>query len=127
VLFVRDLKRLAAFYQAACELEPLRQGDDHVVLGRPGFELVVHQIPARFLAGERAGPPVRREWGTLKLCFPVGDLARTRAVVDAAGGVLDGDETAWLYEGERVGMGHDPEGNVFQVRAAADRGDAGGA
>jgi predicted enzyme related to lactoylglutathione lyase len=118
VLFVKDLRRLAAFYQAACELEPRRQDDDHVVLSRPGFELIVHRIPARFLTGVPADAPVRRrEGGTLNLCFPVADLPRARAAIASAGGVLDPEDSAWVYEGATVCKGHDPEGNVFEVRA----------
>ena len=128
VLFVKDLRRLAAFYQETCELEPVRQGDDHVVLSRPGFELVVHQIPERFLTQVPADAPVRRrEGGTLKLCFPVSDLARTRAAVASAGGVVDPVDSEWVDEGARVGMGHDPEGNVFQVRARGARAGRDGA
>jgi predicted enzyme related to lactoylglutathione lyase len=118
VLFARDLTRMADFYRETLSLEERRRDPDHVVLARPGFELIVHLIPAHVLAGAGEGAPAaRREHGRLKICFPVASLARVRQRVIASGGVMDPERTQWDYEGSTVCLAHDPEGNVFQVRA----------
>jgi predicted enzyme related to lactoylglutathione lyase len=49
----------------------------------------------------------------------VDDLDRVRRAAAARGGVLDSPETEWVYGNERTCMGHDPEGNVFQVTVPA--------
>jgi len=117
VLFARDFRRLAAFYRDVVGLTTSRQLDDHAVLSYPGFDLIVHQIPARFLTGKTTAPPRRREEGAIKLSFPVDDLDRVRRATATLGGVFDPPEREWVYGDERTCMGHDPEGNVFQVSA----------
>ena len=62
-------------------------------------------------------PPVRREETPIKLVLPVRDLGGARTAAAALGGVVDGPEREWEFQGHRVVDGHDPEGNVFQVRA----------
>jgi hypothetical protein len=49
----------------------------------------------------------------------VDDLDRVRRATAALGGVFDPPETEWVHGNERTCMGHDPEGNVFQVSAPA--------
>jgi predicted enzyme related to lactoylglutathione lyase len=120
VLFAADYLRLAAFYRDVVGLALDEQLDDHAILRYPGFTLVVHQVPARYLRNTGAAPPPRREGG-VKLWFPVGDLDRVRRSTAALGGALDPPETEWVYKNERVCKGHDPEGNVFQVSAPGDR------
>lgn len=117
VLFARDYLRLGAFYRDVVGLTLVRQLDDHAVLSYPGFDLVVHQIPSRFLTDATATSVRRREGGTIKLSFPVDDLDRVRRATAVLGGVFDPPETEWVNGDERTCMGLDPEGNVFQVSA----------
>jgi hypothetical protein len=49
----------------------------------------------------------------------VDDLDRVRRATAALGGVFDPPETELVHGNERTCMGHDPEGNVFQVSAPA--------
>jgi predicted enzyme related to lactoylglutathione lyase len=117
VLFARDYLRLAAFYRDVVGLALSGQFEDHALLNYPGFTLVVHQIPARYLKETTTTPPRRREGGAIKLWFPIDDLDRVRRSAAALGGAFDPPETEWMYGKERTCMGHDPEGNVFQVSA----------
>jgi predicted enzyme related to lactoylglutathione lyase len=117
VLFARDFRRLAGFYSEVVGLALSTQRDDHAVLNRLGFDLVVHQIPARLLADTTTAPPRRREEAAIKLSFPVDDLERVRRTTATLGGVFDPPEREWTDGNERTCMGQDPEGNVFQVTA----------
>ena len=89
VLFARDFRRLAGFYSEVVGLALSKQRDDHTVLNRLGFDLVVHQIPARFLADTTTAPPRRREEAAIKLSFPVDDLERVRRTTATLGGVFE--------------------------------------
>jgi hypothetical protein len=85
--------------------------------GRWRSQLVVHRIPkhiAEAIAIE--SPPVRRESTPIKLVFWVTSLADARIASGRLGGVLDSTEREWQFEGVKVSDGHDPEGNVFQLR-----------
>jgi predicted enzyme related to lactoylglutathione lyase len=115
VLFARDFRHLATFYRDAVGAAQSRQLDDHAILSCPGFELIVHQIPARFLTATPTALPRRREEGTIKLWFPVDDLDRVRRTIATLGGVVDPPEREWVSVNERTCLGHDPEGNVFQL------------
>jgi hypothetical protein len=55
----------------------------------------------------------------VKLCFGVHGMARARALAAQFGGELNGPEREWEFRGRQVCDGHDPEGNVIQVRAEA--------
>jgi predicted enzyme related to lactoylglutathione lyase len=120
VVFARDFRRLAAFYEGVVGLAPAPRSDDHAVLSCPGFELIVHQIPAAFLSEPASALPRRREESAIKLSFPVDDLALVRRTAATLGGVLDPPDREWVNGNERTCLGHDPEGNVFQVTRAGD-------
>ena len=116
VLFAKDAASLTRFYQETLGLTLTRREDTHAVLSCPGFDLVVHQIPRAIADGitiER--PPRRRELAAIKLSFPVESLERVRSVAAPLGGLLDPATTEWSDDGAATCMGHDPEGNVFQV------------
>lgn len=120
VLFAKNRASLTTFYRETLGLVLSKEADDHAILSRPGFDLVVHQIPepiARTIT--IASPPRRREQGAIKLSFPVESLARVRATAASLGGLLDPPDTEWTDGSRTTCMGHDPEGNVFQVTAPA--------
>jgi predicted enzyme related to lactoylglutathione lyase len=56
----------------------------------------------------------------LKVCLPVASLAEARARAEALGGRLYPAQQEWQARGFRACDGHDPEGNVFQLRESAD-------
>lgn len=120
VVYAKDLDKLSAFYAAVTELSVVRVEQDHVALEGGGFELVVVAIPARIAQQiEIASPPVLREETPIKLIFVVHSIAAARALAPLHGGELNPRESEWELPGGRVCDGHDPEGNVIQLREIA--------
>lgn len=120
VLFVTDVVRVAAFYETLAGMTRTAQDDDHVVLTLAGFELVVHRMrgepePTR----DASGTAAVREDSYTKTCLPVASIARAREVAAAHGGAIKPVDWEWAARGFRACDGHDPEGNVLQVREAA--------
>lgn len=116
VVFVRDLARMTAFYQDVLNARAGCSGDGHATLHCAGFALVLHQIPRQHAENLRSEtPPQRREQAAIKLCFPVDSIVRARRVAAERGGELDAGPPRWVVEQQKICLGHDPEGNVFQV------------
>lgn len=121
VVFAKDVERLARFYRDVAELTVVHQDKDHVVLDEAGYQLVIHAVPQPVAAAiEIAVPPVVRERTPIKICLPVSGIAHARATATALGGQVGGTAREWTARGFRACDGHDPEGNVFQVRESAD-------
>ena len=117
VLYAKNLQRLAAFYARVSRLSFSRSTKDHVVLESESFQLALVQIPEQIAESiEIQQPPVRRENTAVKLVFFIENIADVRAVVSDEGGELNPVEREWIFDGNRVCDGHDPEGNVFQFR-----------
>lgn len=117
VLYAKNLQRLAGFYARVARLSFSRSAPDHVVLECESFQLAVIQIPKHIADSiEIQEPPVRRENTAIKLVFFIESIADVRAVVSDEGGELNPMEREWIFDGNRVCDGHDPEGNVFQLR-----------
>ncbi len=117
VLYAVDMRRISAFYAAVVGLVETRRDADFVVLERGGFQLIVLSIPERLASTVTiAVPPRRREETPIKLVFVVPDVGAARQVVADHGGVLHGSDREWRFADWRVCDGHDPEGNVFQLR-----------
>jgi predicted enzyme related to lactoylglutathione lyase len=120
VVFAKDVARLAAFYEAVAGLVARERAADHVVLETPGFQLVVHGLPQRVAAAIEIGVPPRvRKDTPIKLALPVASIAAARREAAALGGRIAPPARAWEARGFRACDGHDPEGNVFQVRETA--------
>lgn len=116
VIFARDCLALAEFYRNVAVMRELSRAEDHVVLLCGAFRLIVHQIPERYAKDIAVRvPPVVRERTSIKLCFPVADLARARETAARLGGALYGPEREWRDESSILCDGYDPEGNVFQL------------
>lgn len=115
VIFAKDAKRLAAFYQRVLGAHALRTEASHVALEAQGVQLVIHAIPdevARTI--EITSPPAPREDAAIKLIFTVPSVVQACRAVEAAGGVIHGR----LWEGSDAVARDvlDCEGNVFQLR-----------
>jgi catechol 2,3-dioxygenase-like lactoylglutathione lyase family enzyme len=119
VLYVKDLARSVAFFQAVAGLREDSRGDDYVVLVCNAFELVILRTPAT-AAIELTDPPIPRTEAAVKLVFFVSDLAAARAAMLACGGVPDPVEKQWVFRGYTVSDGIDPEGNKIQLRAPGE-------
>ena len=116
VLFAKDMRTLARFYETVADMRVRRSADDHIVLESGSFQLIVHRIPehiARGITIER--PPVVRETAAIKLSLRVGSIAISRDAAASLGGSLNGTDREWTYESTTVCDGCDPEGNQFQL------------
>jgi predicted enzyme related to lactoylglutathione lyase len=120
VVYAKNAPALATFYSAVAGLSEVHAESGHVVLEASGFQLVVLAVPAHIAASIHiSSPPRRREDTPIKLVFAVGSLAASRAAAQRLGGELNAADREWQFQGTRVCDGHDPEGNVFQVRQHA--------
>jgi len=117
VLFVSDVARVSVFYREIASMHVAFADDDHVVLTFEGFELVVHRLSREpeINANIVATP---RDDSYSKLCLPVQDIEAARGIAARLGGVIKPQSFEWSARGFRACDGHDPEGNVIQVRQA---------
>ncbi|HEY6157249.1 MAG TPA: hypothetical protein VIV88_07320 [Gemmatimonadales bacterium] len=120
VLFVTNVPRMTHFYQSVAAMDLVLAEADHAILELAGLQLVIHA-----LRGEPAvapGPGGRiavREDSYVKLCLPVASIAAARHAAADLGGAFRPPEKEWQARGFRACDGHDPEGNVWQVRENA--------
>jgi hypothetical protein len=110
------MKPLAQFYKQVVGLPVAKTASDHVVLEIGTFRLTVHQIPEKYAKNIAiTSPPAVRENGSTKLAFRVESIARSRKTAAEMGGLVYGPEREWIYDGETLCDGYDPDGNVFQL------------
>lgn len=115
VLFVADVARMTRFYRDAIGMSVLHEEPSHSILATAGIELVLHALPPD-VPSTPAGEVNVREDSYLKLCFPVPDLSQAREKMRDLGGALLASAKEWEARGFRACDGHDPEGNVLQLR-----------
>jgi hypothetical protein len=113
VIFAADTERVSLFYQSITGAMRLHTDADHTVLAGGGFELTVHSLRGEPLPSV---PPIVREDTAIKLCFYVPSLARARTTASLLGGSVKPTGGEWHGRGFIACDGHDPEGNVFQLR-----------
>jgi predicted enzyme related to lactoylglutathione lyase len=120
VIYAKNISRVSEFYAGVVGLAVSQSETDHVVLESPAFQLVVHSIPQEIAASiEISNPPVRRTGTPIKLVFFVPSILASRAIAAKLGGELNPPEREWRFRQSRVCDGHDPEGNVLQLREIA--------
>lgn len=117
VLFVKNLTKVADFYEHVADLRRIHTAQDHVVLKSGSYELVVHALPPDVANSMDFDSPLTvREDCCLKLVFSIDNIAKARKSAVRLGGLLNGRDHEWRYEREVVCDGCDPEGNVVQFR-----------
>jgi len=117
VVFVKNLERVAKFYEKLLSLSVVEAESGHVVLESEAIQLVLHAIPAHIAESiSISEPPEVREETPIKLFFPVVSIAQARASAPALGGQVGPVEQEWEFRGIRACDAYDPEGNVFQLR-----------
>lgn len=120
VLFVSDVPGMTTFYRELGSMALLHQDDGHAVLQTGGVELVIHAIRGEPAPERQADGSVRvREDSYFKFCLPVASISEARVRASALGGGVKPAEHEWESRGFRACDGHDPEGNVLQVRESA--------
>lgn len=119
VVFVSDLRRVGEFYRDLANMAVVVDDESVMVLETDGFQLVIHPLRGEPSA-QRDGSPVRiREDSYLKVCLPVASIAAARAIASEKGGFIKPAQAEWEARGFRACDGHDPEGNIVQVRESA--------
>lgn len=120
VLFVADVPKMTQFYQALASMELLNEDGQHAVLEVEGFQLVIHALRGARKTAPAPGGRVRvRRDSYVKVCLPVESIAAARATASKLGGSVQPPAKEWEARGFRACDGHDPEGNVLQVRENA--------
>jgi predicted enzyme related to lactoylglutathione lyase len=117
VLYAKDLDRLVEFYSSVAGIEPQTREKGFAILGSRPSQFVILRIPRRIADTiDIVTPPELREDTALKLVFGVEDIAHSRERAAALDGAMNAVEREWEFEGSKVCDGHDPEGNIFQLR-----------
>jgi|SRR5215475_715344 len=117
VLYAKDLDLLVDFYSSVADIEPQTIEKGYAILGSGPLQFVIVRIPKRIADTiDIATPPEPRENTPIKLVFAVEDIAYARDRAAELGGAINAVEREWEFEGAKVCDGHDPEGNVFQIR-----------
>lgn len=120
VIFVKDVAALAGFYREVAAMTEVHKDKDHVVLDEGGFQIVIHGIPRKIAETIKiTAPPEIREETPIKICLPVSSIEHARTRAAELGGRIGPKTREWSARGFRACDGHDPEGNVFQVRESA--------
>lgn len=121
VLFAKDIKRVAKFYEILLDLNVVHAAADHIVLESSSAALVIHGIPAKIAAGiSIKTPPQVREETAIKPFFMIPSLAAARGIAESLGGKIAPATRQWSARGFTACDGHDPEGNVIQLRQTMD-------
>ncbi|RZI56115.1 MAG: hypothetical protein EOP14_05990 [Pseudomonas sp.] len=121
-IYAKDAKRLASFYADVLGLSPAEEGLSYILLASNQLELAIVQAPERIAQSvEVATPPRVREETPIKISFLVSDIEQIRQRVETLGGLLKEASLAWSWRGVIHIDGHDPEGNVFQLRQASGK------
>lgn len=113
VLFTRDHRKLARFYEAVTQLSVTLSDDQITILESEVFQLVIHYIPGAHATSES---PQIREDSHVKPFFPVNSIAEIRDQIAALGGKIHPHKSEWTARGFRACDAVDPDGNVIQFR-----------
>ena len=118
VLYAKNFSNLADFYQQVVTLEITARDENFVVLESETFQLTLLQIPDSIATSLKiTEPPIPRENTAIKLVFYIESIENARQIVEKLGGELQHKDKEWEFDGCLVIDGHDPEGNVFQLRS----------
>jgi predicted enzyme related to lactoylglutathione lyase len=123
VLYVRDLERMAAFYEACAGLEPGESGSGYRGLRSADWTLWLVAGDGGDEAGPGAvgtdapGPAPRRSQTPMKLVFAVPSIEAAAPRATELGGTVDGRR--WEFGGLDRRDAVDPEGNVIQLVSPA--------
>jgi hypothetical protein len=115
VVFSINVPRLAAFYEAVLDAEPLDESSEDVRLINERDEVLIHSIPKKVAKEiEITSPPIPRQNSPLKPVFDVTSLERALGHVEAMGGVVTSQGFSLNGLTRRDVL--DPDGNVIQLR-----------
>jgi predicted enzyme related to lactoylglutathione lyase len=117
VIYAKDHRTLAKFYEHVADLTQREADDENVLLDAPFFQLVILQIPARIAANITIDKPAQKRENTpIKLFLNVSSIEHARQAAKLLGGELNSADREWNFHGIKRCDGVDPEGNVFQLQ-----------
>jgi len=117
VIYAKDYRALAKFYEHVAALTQREAHEEYVLLEARFFQLVILQTPERIAAGITIEkPPRKRDNTPIKLFLNVSSIENARQMAKVLGGELNGREMEWQFRGVKRCDGIDPEGNVFQLQ-----------
>ena len=119
VIYANDLDRVAAFYERTLGVSRLEQEEGFIVVGNSSFEIAVVRMSGMPGSSEPPSSFHVRAETPLKGSYLVKNLAQAKAAAEASGGSLKPVDSAWSWRGQLHLDGHDPEGNVMQIRTSA--------
>src|SRR4051794_22885769 len=103
VIYARDPKRVAAFYEHVANMRVCHADSEYIELESNSFQLVVLKTPKRFAETiVIESPPVRREGAAIKLVLFSRSIADARDLAAKFGGVLNGPGREWQFQGHTV-------------------------
>lgn len=116
VIFVRDVGMMTRFYKELASMTLLGGDDGHSVLEIAGFQLVIHALRGEPKPPVTNGAVAIRKDSYVKVCLPVESIEQARTVAASLDGGIKPKKNEFEARGFRACDGHDPEGNVIQVR-----------
>lgn len=116
VLYVEDHPSVASFYREVLGMTLIETDASHTRLRVDGFELVLHAQHSNAVSQNAGARPRRRVEGVIRLIFAVADVSACRAAASRHGGLVDMEAPSWAGANAHLRLGHDPEGNIFQVQ-----------
>ena len=119
VVFVSNVQRVSDFYRELASMRVEVEDSAHIVLDMEGFQLVIHALRGAPTTGNAETVVRAREDSYLKVCLPVASIDAARTIAAEKGGAIKSREHEWVARGFRACDGHDPEGNIIQVREAS--------
>lgn len=114
VIYAQDLPALSDFYQQSLGFTRIDGDDSYAQLTLGTAELVILQTKGTFT---NASTEPRANVAIKPVLFVDQDLAKLRDAITSKGGFLKPAAAEWQFGDKTVCDGHDPEGNIFQLRA----------
>ena len=116
VLYVKNLRRMQAFYATCFKMDVVDEDAEYCVLESESLTLSLVAVPKRIAAAIHPSvPPPRRAEVPVKLAFAVASIIVLRPIVAELGGSVDPTNTQWEFRDSIHVDGVDPEGNVIQL------------
>ena len=114
MIFVKDVPKMAAFYERAFAFTPEPTSNQGFVelKARNGAGIALHALPEVFANVAVQTPAAWRDEACQKVCIEVADLDTHRQRILTAGGQA---KDPWHWERSRFCECADPEGNVLQI------------
>ena len=114
VIYAQDLKKLALFYAEALEFNQQDFDDQYIRLTNGDAEIVILQVAEDYKTTQTSP---RYSSAIKPVLFVHQPLSDIRKSVKSYGGFLKAEDCEWQFNHMNVCDGHDPEGNIFQIRS----------